>query len=631
MCGICGIAHAAPDRPVDRDSLQRMCDVITHRGPDGAGVHVERGVGLGHRRLSIIDVVGGAQPLSNEDGTVWVSFNGEIYNHRDLASRLAARGHTFRTHSDTEVLVHAYEEWGDGLVRELNGMFAFALHDVRQDRVLLARDHLGIKPLFYRIDGETLLFASEIKALFTGTTRRPRPRRESIQEYLIFRYVAGSNAFHEDVRRLPAGHVAVWEHGRLDLHRFWHPPADETHGLELEPAADALANLLARSVDSQLMSEVPLGAFCSGGVDSGLVSAYAADASPHRLETFAVGFRDPAWDERTLAEDTARRIGASHHTVIAEPEEFCGLLPGLVWYHDEPLSHPNTIPLYQLSRFARQFVTVVLTGEGADELFCGYPRYHIARWRAAANGLPRAVRRPLAAILARSPGHRGAKLGDSLGRDLEDALLFNSAYVSPELVARLTGHPVDGALSERRTLLASARSDSGAVATLSRYELLTYLGCALDRMDRVSMACSLEGRVPFLDIPLVEWAVRLAGKLKLSGTQNKRVVKALARRRLNPAIALGAKSGFGVPLGAWFRSPVLAPLLVRLRDPGHPAADLFDQREVRRLTDEHSAGAADHGEALWLLANVYVWAEINADGVAGQPPISLGAGAIAAR
>ena len=338
-----------------------------------------------------------------------------------------------------------------------------------------------------------------------------------------------------------------------------------------------------------------------------------------------MGFQDPAWDERSLAEDTARRIGASHHTVVAEPGEFCGLLPSLVWYHDEPLSHPNTIPLYQLSRFARRFVTVVLTGEGADELFCGYPRYHIARWRAAAGGLPRAVRRPLAALLARGPGHRAAKLGDAFGRELDDALIFNSAYVAPELVARLTGQPVDGALAERRALLASARSDSGAVATLSRYELLTYLGCALDRMDRMSMACSLEGRVPFLDVPLVEWAVQLAGRLKLSGTENKRVVKALAQRRLNPAIARGAKSGFGVPLGDWFRSPVLSPLLDRLRDPGHPAADLFDGREVRRLIDAHAAGAADHGEALWLLANVYVWAETNAGGAASRPPEPAGA------
>ncbi len=606
-----------------------MCDTIAHRGPDGAGMHIEHGVGLGHRRLSIIDVAGGAQPLANEDGTVWVSFNGEIYNHRELAGRLSARGHTFRTHSDTEVLVHAYEEWGDDLVRELNGMFAFALHDMKRHRVLLARDHLGIKPLFYRLDGGTLRFASEIKALFAGTPWRPRPRPESVQEYLVFRYVAGGNAFHDDVHRLPAGHVAVWERGRLAVDRFWSPPADEVPGRDLERAADALADLLQQSVQSQLMSEVPLGAFCSGGVDSGLVSAYAADASSHQLATFAVGFHDPAWDERALAEDTARRIGAAHHTVIAEPEEFGGLLPRLVWYHDEPLSHPNTIPLYQLSRFARQFVTVVLTGEGSDELFCGYPRYHIARWRAAADGLPRAIRRPLAGILARGPGHRTTKLGDSFGRDLEDAMLFNSAYVAPELVARLTGNPVDAALSERRALLANARSHNGAVATLSRYELLTYLGCALDRMDRMSMAVSLEGRVPFLDIPLVEWAVQLAGHLKLSGTENKRVVKALAHRRLNPAIARGAKSGFGVPLDTWFRSPVLAPLLDRLRDPGHPAAGLFVQREVRRLTDEHAAGAADHGEALWLLSNVYVWSEVNLGGVMSEPPEPVGTGAVA--
>lgn len=630
MCGICGIAHAAPDRPVSRDALRCMSDAIAHRGPDGEGLHIARGVGLGHRRLSIIDVAGGAQPLANEDESIWVSFNGEIYNYRELGARLRARGHTFRTHSDTEILVHAYEEWGDGFVRELNGMFAFALHDGNRNRVLLARDHLGIKPLFYRIDGNTLRFASEIKALFAGTGASPRPRRESVQEYLIFRYVAGGNAFHEDVQRLPPAHIAVWEHGRLSLQQFWQLPPDEVASRGIDASADELQELLARSVGSQLMSEVPLGSFCSGGVDSGLVSAFAADASSHQLQTFAVGFHDTAWDERPLAEDTARRIGSSHHTVIAEPGEFGRLLPRLLWYHDEPLSHPNTIPLYQLSRFARQFVTVVLTGEGADELFCGYPRYHIARWRAAVDFIPRAGRHALARVVSAGRGHRAAKLADSLDLELDDALLLNSAYVSPETVGRLTGNPVDAALSERRRLLAAARSDAGTVATLSRYELSTYLGCALDRMDRMSMAWGLEGRVPFLDIPLVEWGVRLAGRLKLAGTKNKRVVKALAQRRLSPAIAGGAKSGFGVPLDAWFRSPVLGPLVERLTDPGHPAAELFDAREVHRLVESHRGGGADHGEALWLLVNVYLWVEANVDGVADAPPASDLAGATSA-
>ena len=585
-----------------------MRDAIEHRGPDGEGLHVEAGVALAHRRLSIIDLAGGAQPLSNEDGTVWVTYNGEIYNFHRITEELVARGHRFQTHCDTEVLVHAYEEWGDGFVARLNGMFAFAIHDVRRGRVLLARDHLGIKPLFYCVRDGTLYFASEIKALLAAGIAA-RVRRESLQEYLVFRYVAGTNTFFDDIRRLAPGHTAVFEHGRVTTTRYWSPPADESAAQSLDEAAEALDPLLRSAVESQLMSDVPLGTFCSGGVDSGLVSAYAASASRHTLQTFAVGFDDPAWDERAPAADTAARIGSDHHTVVAEPGEFLDLLPFLLRHHDEPLSHPNSIPLYQLSRFARQRVTVILTGEGADELFCGYPRYHVARWRGVAEPLPGIARTALAAAIAAGPGHRPAKLANSLREGMDDAILLNSAYVNPDLVARLSCNPTDAAFSERRSLLELARSDAGPVATLSRYELLTYLCCALDRIDRMSMATSLEGRVPFLDIPLVEWGVRVAGRLKLAGRENKRVVKRVAERYLSPAITRGAKSGFGIPLDAWFRSPIFAPLLTRLRDPSHPAADLFDRATLRRVVDEQVRGVRDHGEALWLLSNVFVWAE----------------------
>jgi asparagine synthase (glutamine-hydrolysing) len=608
MCGICGFAHTDSSRPIDADVACRMREAIMHRGPDGEGLHIEAGVALGHRRLSIIDLAGGAQPLANEDGTVWVTYNGEIYNFLEVRDELVKRGHRFRTHCDTEILVHGYEEWGDGFVERLNGMFAFAIHDVRRGRVLLGRDHLGIKPLFYALRDGTLYFASEIKAILAAGVA-PRVRRESLQEYLVFRYIAGANSFFDDIQRLPAGHTAAFEHGRVTVSAFWRPPLDEGPAMSLDEAAEELDGLLRRSVTGQLMSDVPLGTFCSGGVDSGLVSTFAAAGSPHTLQTFAVGFDDPTWDERDLAADTARRIKSDHHVVIAEPQDFLGLLPRLIWHHDEPLSHPNSIPLYQLSRFAREFVTVILTGEGADELFCGYPRYHVARWRGAAEPLPSILRGAFAALADAGPGHRLAKVANSMRENLDDAILFNSGYVGPRVVARLTQGPVDAALNERRSLLAQSRSDDGVVATLSRYELLTYVGCALDRIDRMSMAASLEGRVPFLDVSLVEWGLRVGGRLKLTGRENKRVVKRVGERYLSPAITRGAKSGFGVPLDAWFRSPVFAPLLTRLKDSSHPAASLFDQAVLQRIVSEHASGAADHGEALWLLGNVYVWAE----------------------
>jgi asparagine synthase (glutamine-hydrolysing) len=588
-----------------------MRDVIAHRGPDGFGAHCAAGVGLGHRRLSIIDVQGGAQPLSNEDGTIWVTYNGEVYNYAELTDRLKARGHVFRTHSDTEVLVHAYEEWGDEFVRELNGMFAFALHDMNRNRVLLARDHLGIKPLFHARDGDTLVFASEIKAVVAGMRKPARLKTDALQEYLIFRYVAGTNSFFDGVSRLPAGHIGVWENGALAVRPYWAPTAAGTGAaLRLSDAAEQVEDLLIESVQSQMMSEVPLGSYCSGGVDSGLVTGYAQKASPHQLQTFAVGFRDPAWDESALAAQTGAHFGTDHHTLFAEPGEFLELLPKLVWFNDEPLSHPNAIPLYQLSRFARQSVTVVLTGEGADELFCGYPRYHIARLRDSVERLPHIGRRAIAAGAGMLPGHRAAKLAGLVDRSVDDGLILNSAYIAPELVAELTRAPVAGALSERRRLLASARVSDDDVDTLSRYELLTYLGCALDRMDRMSMASSLEGRVPFLDIPLVEHALRLPTVDKIAKRETKRVLKVLAKRQLSAGVAGRSKSGFGVPLGDWFRSPVLAPAVERLRDAGHPAAEHFDMSVVARVLAEHATGRVDHGEVLWMLTNVFVWHEV---------------------
>jgi asparagine synthase (glutamine-hydrolysing) len=613
MCGICGIATADPRASIDHDLVVTMRDAISHRGPDGAGIIELAGATLAHRRLSIIDLEHGEQPMTNEDESVWVTFNGEIYNFLELRADLQARGHRFRTRCDTEVLVHAYEEYGDEFVTRLNGMFAFALVDLRRQRMLLARDHLGIKPMFYAHVSGGIAFASEIKGVLPAMRRTPSLRQESLQEYLIFRYVAWDRSFYEGVHRLPPGHLAVWEGGRLALRRFWSPTPtgpQETHGLD--DAASSLDSLLDRAVRSQLISDVPLGAFCSGGVDSGLVTAYAARGSKG-FQSFSVGFDDPAWDETELARDSARRAGAEHHVIISTPGALEQTLRRLIHYHDEPLSHPNSVPLYVLSGLAREHVKVVLTGEGADELFAGYPRYHIARLRGTLDRLPRAARSGAAAILSAIPGHRAAKAARMLPLSVDDAILFNSAYVDPALVAALTGAPVDTALETRRNLVRETLVPGDTTASISRYELLTYLPCALDRMDRMSMAHGLEGRVPFLDIPLVEWGLRAPSALKLGLRSNKRVVKRLASRFLDPRIVRGPKSGFGLPLDAWFRGPELSGIVDRLRDRSHPAAIHFDTAVVDRIARHHASGAADHGETLWLLANVYLWAEALAD------------------
>lgn len=624
MCGICGYAFADRDRQADPDRLLVMRDRINHRGPDGVGSRVEGAVALGHTRLSIIDLAGGAQPLSNEDGTVWVTFNGEIYNHEALRRELVGRGHRFQTHSDTEVLVHGYEEWGDGLPTRLNGMFAFAIHDRTRDRVLIARDHLGIKPLFYARTSEGLFFGSEIKTVLAGARMPARALPERVTEYLAFRYIAGRNTLYDGVFRLLPGHLLVWEHGRMREGPFWTPfDAAPTHRPSMAEAADELGALLDASVRSQMMSEVPLGAFCSGGVDSGLVTGYAAKAAAHRFHTFSVGFADPRWDESALARDTAQRFGTEHHTITADPAQIAALLPQLVWHHDEPLSHPNAVPLFQLSRFARERVTVVLTGEGSDELLAGYPRYHIARIRSALRFLPASGRTLVAALLDRSGNHRARKAGAALRWTPEDAYIYNSLYVDPAIVERLTGIAVADVIGERRRLLRQAIVEGDPVSTMSRYELLTYLGCALDRMDRMSMATGLEGRVPFLDVPLVEWGIRLHPALKVEGKRTKAVAKVLGERTLSDRITKGAKSGFGLPLDEWFRSEVFGDLVRRMGLPGQPAHATIRPEALATVLEEHRTGRAEHGEALWHLANLHLWYEGNAPG-ATRAPVARG-------
>lgn len=624
MCGICGIAYADPERRAGQETLDEMRKLVAHRGPDGAGQEIWPGFALGHQRLSVIDPKGGSQPLSNEDHSVWISYNGEIYNFRELRRTLEAAGHRFRTRSDTEVIVHAYEEYGLDFPKRLNGMFALAIYDDRRRRMVLARDHLGIKPLFYTITDEGLFFASTIKAVLHAAGIRPEIRPESLPEYLMFRYVSGRNTFYRNVRSLSPAHTGVWRDGELRTQRYWSPPESAGRDLDLGDAVRELDGVLGGAVERQLVADVPVGSFCSGGIDSGLVTGYAARASTSLTTSYSVGFDDPRWDETARARKTAERFGTDHRVQVARPADIAELLPYLIWYHDEPLSHPNSVPLFLLSKFAGQGVKVVLTGEGADELFCGYPRYHLARLRAGLATVPQPVLSTMSRGVGLLPGHRSTKLAASLEQSPEDAFLFNSSFVDRGLVRRLTGGSVESALTERRALLARSHGGDGLMASLSRYELKTYLRCALDRMDRMSMAVGLESRVPMLDLELLEWGCRISAGLKIRGRRNKLVLSELARSELPRDVTEGPKSGFGMPLHDWFRLPEIRDdLLGRLRDPRHPAAEHLDQKLVDSMLRQHLSGDADHRECLWLLANVYVWAEQNIGGDAPSPPSPL--------
>lgn len=607
MCGLCGIALNDTRQAVDAEQLKRMRDTLSHRGPDDADIWRHDNVGFGHRRLSVIDVAGGHQPLANEDGTVWVAFNGEIYNFRGLMDELKAKGHTFRTRSDTEVLVHAYEEWGDRFVARLDGMFAFSIYDVKRHRLLLARDQFGIKPLMYAVTDAGLFWGSEIKAVLAGSGLRATASAGSVSEYLVFRYTAGEPTFFEHVRRLPPAHFAVWHDGQINLTRYWSPPSPSGTHVSLESAELDFERRLSGATTSQMISDVPLGAFCSGGLDSGLVTGFATRARGSAIHTFSVGFEDPAWDESALARANAEQFGAHHHVILMKSGDFLDNIRTTVRHHDEPLSHPNTIPFVALSRLAREHVTVALTGEGSDELFAGYPRYHIARLNHAVRGWGAGARRMLAGALSLVPDHRARRGADLLQFSFEDALIFNSAYGDPAVVNALTRAPLP--LDERRRILAESMVANDPVASLARYEVRTYLSCLLDRMDRATMAASLEARVPFLSMPLSEWALSLDSSVKLRGTQNKAVVRRLARRMLAPAVASARKSGFGLPLGAWLRGEA-ATLVDALNDPAHPAAVHFDPAALAGVVKAFRNGAPN-SDLVWLLVNVYLWHEIH--------------------
>lgn len=613
---------ADPAGSVEMDRLVRMRDLLRHRGPDDAGVWRDAGIALGHRRLSIIDVAGGQQPLSNEDGSVWVSYNGEIYNYVELRDQLRALGHVFDTRSDTEVLVHGYEEWGLDLPKHLNGIFGFALYDRNRKRLLLVRDHLGVKPLFYGVKNGELAFASEIRSVLSALEIDPNPRLEALQEYLIFRYLSWDRTFFDGVNRLPPGHIAVWMDGHLQIQRYWSPttvpaPADNLSGPQ---AVQHLDQLLGQGVGRQLMSEVPLGAFCSGGVDSGLTTAYAVrDRDPSTFRTYSVALEAEEWDETELALENARSLGTRHETLTTRAPDVRRGMGELLQFGDEPLSHPNMVPLLELSRVARERVTVVLTGEGADEMFCGYPRYHIVRMRRLAEWLPGPVRIGLGLAAELAPGHRATKLGKAMEWSMDDAVLFNSSFVDPGVVEALTGFEVDGALDHRRKLIRETHVPGDPMASISRYELTTYLVSALERLDRVSMAVGLEARVPFLDVELVEWGLALSSRRKLRGRRNKAVVKELARGKLSPKILNARKSGFGLPLGDWFRSAEFAPLVEALGQKDHPACEMISPDVVENILSEHTSGTRNHGEVLWLLANLYAWFDLH---LGAQTPLS---------
>ncbi|GIK85332.1 MAG: amidotransferase 1, exosortase A system-associated [Betaproteobacteria bacterium] len=618
MCGIAGLFDTRARRDVDRALLDRMNESQRHRGPDGGGLHVEPGVGLGHRRLAIIDVATGQQPLFNEDGSVAIVFNGEIYNYRELIPELAALGHAFATKSDTEVIVHAWEAWGEACVQRLRGMFAFALWDRNRETLFLARDRLGVKPLHYALlDDGTLLFGSEMKALLAHPALSRTIDPCAIEEYFALGYVAEPRTVFSGARKLPPAHTLAVRRGeRLpEPRRYWDPRFTLDRALDPREACDELTARLDESVRLRLISEVPLGAFLSGGVDSSAVVASMARVSADPVNTCAIAFADPAFDESRYAQMVASRYGTRHFVDRVESDDF-DLIDELARVYDEPYADSSAIPTYRVCQLARRHVTVALSGDGGDENFAGYRRYrlHLGEERLR-RALPQSVRGALFGALGRAypkadwaPRFLRAKSTfEALGRDSVAAYFHGVSILRDDMRRRLFTPAFRrelggyGAVEVFRRHAADAGT-ADPLALVQYLDLKTYLvGDINTKVDRASMAHSLEVREPLMDHPLVEWLASLPSSLKVRDGEGKWLLKKAMEPRLPDEVLYRPKMGFAVPLARWFRGP----LRERVRDAllGERLADtgMFERVCLRRLIDDHQSGLRDHSAPLWTL------------------------------
>lgn len=620
MCGITGIVDLVGQRPVDEARLRAMNASLTHRGPDGDGFHVEPGVGLGHRRLSIIDLEGGRQPLYNEDGTVVVTFNGEIFNFLEVERELLARGHAFRTRCDTEVIVHAWEEWGERCLERFNGMFAFAVWDRRRQTLFLARDRLGVKPLYYAelADGR-LLFASELKALLVhpDVPRRIDPR--AVEEYFTFGYVPDPKTIYAGVHKLEPGAYLSASRGRRGVNpvRYWDVPLMGERRASSPPGAwqGELRDRLKESVRKRLMSDVPLGAFLSGGIDSSAVVAMMREIGAGRILTCSIGFREPRYDESRYAQMVADAKQTDHRTEIVEASDY-SLLDKLVDIYDEPYADSSAIPTYRVCELARRHVTVALSGDGGDENFVGYRRYRLfAAEEQVRRRVPLTLRQAIFGPLGRwypklawAPRFlRGKSTFQALARDTVDGYLHGVSICSDEMRAALFSP------SFRRELQGYQAGEvfhghvrnkafADPLSLVQYLDFKTYLpGDILTKVDRASMAHSLEVRTPFLDYELVEWVSSLPSDVKLRGGEGKYLLKEALRPLLPEEVLFRRKMGFAVPLDLWFRDSLRQHIAEVVRGERLARSGIFEPAGLRRLVAEHQSGRRDHSAPLWTL------------------------------
>ncbi|HEY9383732.1 MAG TPA: asparagine synthase (glutamine-hydrolyzing), partial [Gemmatimonadales bacterium] len=608
MCGIAGCAGAPALDPCVRARLTAMLDAIVHRGPDDSGTYFGPGVALGMRRLSIIDLAGGHQPIANEDGSITVVFNGEIYNHRQLRQELIQRGHAFRTRSDTEVLVHLYEEVGDRLVDRLRGMFALAIWDARRESLLLARDRFGIKPLSYALGDAGIAFFSECGSFVAAAERPPELDPLSIARYLAFGYVPDPWSVYAGVRKLPPGHLLRWNaDGTSELKRYWAPLSHRARlGTETDVKRE-LVRLLDEAVACHLEADVPLGAFLSGGVDSSTVVALMARHSAGRVKTFSIGFSEQAYNEAPAAARVAKALGTEHTELVVRPDAE-SLFEQIVGIYDEPFADSSAIPTFLVSQLARRHVKVALSGDGGDELFGGYTRYAEI---GARPQWPRPVRRALRSLALLLPhGALGRNRIYDLGRTQRGQ--YANTVLAPLLLSEggVGAEALGAQLGEVEQILApwfEGMDGEPLLASLMLVDQSTYLpGDILTKVDRASMAVSLEARVPLLDHELADFANGISADLKIQGGRGKLLFKQAIEGIVPPEVLTKPKQGFAIPLAEWFRGP-LRPRLEAIRRADAEITPYVHRPAVERLLAEHQRGRRDHSAMLWRLLALELW------------------------
>ena len=638
MCGINGIALSSRSGlSLDRKVVERMRDVIAHRGPDDVGIFIDGSVGLGHRRLSIVDVASGHQPMTNEDNSLQITYNGEIYNHADYRDDLESRGHVYRTHCDTETILHLYEDYGDGCVNYLRGMFAFAIWDAKKRELFIARDRLGVKPLYYvHTDDGSLYFGSEIKTLFEAGALKPEINFPALPDYLANHATSGEETLYRGVKRLLPGHTLLWRDGELQIKEYWDVSFSKTedNGRSDKDYIAEWYELFRTSVRLRLMADVPLGMFLSGGIDSSAIAAVMSGMVDEPIKTFSVAFAEREANELAYARIVAEAYKTNHHEVVVSPEEFFGALPRLVWHEDEPLAHPSSVALYFVSLLASQHVKVVLTGEGSDELLAGYGRY---RKTILNLSLGRFYHTLTPSILrdALHGGVRGlptSKVRQKLLRSFLsvtpeiESIYFDNFAVFPLAMqgdlltpeAREQIGPLDPYTGVREVL---SRTDAKSLLDRLLYaDIKTYLHELLMKQDQMSMATSVESRVPFLDHKLVEFTCSLPERLKLRGGTTKYILREAMKGVLPDAILSRSKMGFPVPIGAWFRGAYRSVIDEYVLSERATSRGLFNGDFIRDLVKRHQSGAENHDERLWSLVNFEIWQRQFFDGESATDP-----------